>query len=84
MLRAMNARPKRSSLPWLVMGIAALWAIGVHAETGLYPDAESVQPLQAGAQVPSAVVHEVDGDPVDLADLASEKGMLLVFYRGGW
>ena len=56
------------------------------AESGgrVYGDAESVEPLPIGAQVPSVEVRSIDGTSVDLASLTAEQGALLVFYRGGW
>jgi hypothetical protein len=54
------------------------------AEPGVFPNAESVQPLRVGAQVPAVSVRTVTGESVDLAALVRDRGALLVFYRGGW
>lgn len=63
----------------------ALLAVGCgEAGGGVYPTAEAVEPLSAGASVPSVRVHTVRGEPVDLAGLVRERGALLVFFRGGW
>jgi hypothetical protein len=73
------------------LGASAAWAIGLllvasltTAADRVYPSAESVEPLQPGAAVPSVSVRAVDGSPVDLSKLLRERGALLVFYRGGW
>jgi hypothetical protein len=50
----------------------------------VFPDAESVQPLEVGASIPSADVRTIDGQTIDVATLTRERGALLVFYRGGW
>ena len=71
----------------LCLGLLLFCGVGHAGETEgprAYPDAESVQPLGVGARVPSVTVREVDGDPVDLAEVVRESGALLVFYRGGW
>jgi hypothetical protein len=72
------------NLSRLVLLASVLCATAAAAENVVYPDAESVQPLQPGASVPSAVVRTVEGKPVDLAELVREQGATLVFYRGGW
>jgi len=65
--------------------VATLLGIGVVACEGrVYPNPESVEPLEAGAQVPSVEVATLDGDPVDLAEALRDRGALLVFFRGGW
>ena len=64
---------------------AILLAAGsVQAESRVYPNPESVRPLEPGVQVPSASVKTVSGDSIDLAEALREHGALLVFYRGGW
>jgi len=63
----------------------ALLALPVAAEERpVYDSPEAVQPLRPGAEVPSATVRRVTGESLDLASLVSERGALLVFYRGGW
>lgn len=80
----MNTFRKLSSLVFPALLASGLCVAAAAAENVVHPDAESVQPLQPGASVPSAIVHSVEGKPVDLADLVREQGALLVFYRGGW
>ena len=68
-----------------LMGCLLLVPQLIRAETGtVYPSAEAVVPLAPGAMVPSAIVRNVDDEPVDLADVVHDEGALLVFYRGGW
>ena len=64
--------------------LALVCAGAVDAGDRVYPNAKAVKPLSAGAQVPSARIKTVAGDPVDLAHLVQDRGALLVFYRGGW
>jgi len=64
---------------------AALLAAGCGEAGGrVYATAEAVEPLAPGTRVPSARVHTVRGEPVDLAGLVRDRGALLVFFRGGW
>ncbi|HEX9273921.1 MAG TPA: hypothetical protein VGA01_17095 [Candidatus Binatia bacterium] len=49
------------------------------------PDtAEKVQPLLVGAQVPDVSFKNLDGSSFNLRNKASEKPIILIFYRGGW
>jgi len=69
----------------LRLGLLVLvMACGGAPEPGVYPDAESVRPLAAGARVPDALVRSVGGETVSLRSLVRDRGALLVFYRGGW
>jgi hypothetical protein len=64
---------------------AVLLAAGsVRAGDRVYPSPEAVEPLAAGARVPSVRVETVRGEPVDLREVMGNRGALLVFYRGGW
>jgi len=68
---------------WVALGfLPALPALA--GAPRVFPDAESVEPLPVGAKIPSALVRTLDGETVDLAQRLSERGALLVFYRGGW
>lgn len=49
------------------------------------PDsAEKAQPLLVGAQVPDVSFKNLDGSSFNLRNKASEKPIILIFYRGGW
>lgn len=49
------------------------------------PDsADKVQPLLVGAQVPDVSFKNLDGSSFSLRNKASEKPIILIFYRGGW
>ena len=78
--------PRRSAGPLvLLLALLALLAVPLAAEERpVYDSPHEVQPLQPGARVPSAEVRRVTGESLDLASLVSERGALLVFYRGGW
>jgi hypothetical protein len=65
-----------AALP-LSSGIAA-------AADRVFDNAEAVEPLTPGSEVPSVTVYTVAAAPVDLSETVRETGALLVFYRGGW
>jgi hypothetical protein len=49
------------------------------------PDsAVKVQPLLVGAQVPDVSFKNLDRSSFNLRNKASEKPIILIFYRGGW
>lgn len=49
------------------------------------PDrAQGAQPLEAGAQAPTATLRDPRGQPVELGRLYGQKPTTLIFYRGGW
>ena len=84
-----DGRRRRAGVGALAAAVglfAAFHAGTAIAEPGgqIHDDAESVEPLPIGAQVPSVQVRSIDGTSVDLARLTAEQGALLVFYRGGW
>ncbi len=69
----------------LVVALVALGlAVTAQAEPRVAPNAESIQPIEAGRSVPSATIRTIDGESLDLASLTAKRGALLVFYRGGW
>ncbi len=74
-----------SGVVWSIVPILVAVATGTpRAAERVYPTAEQVQPLAAGARIPVASLTTVDGEPIDLARAMGERGALLVFYRGGW
>lgn len=73
----------RRSTPLLLL-FALLAPAVASEERPVHDSPEAVQPLQPGARVPSATVRRVTGESLDLASLVSERGAMLVFYRGGW
>ncbi len=46
--------------------------------------AEQVTPILNGQELPDVNLVTVDGKPVNLRELASEKPSVIIFYRGGW
>ncbi len=57
----------------------------VEARAQSVPDsAEKVHPLLVGAQVPDVNFKNLDGSSFNLRMKASEKPIILIFYRGGW
>jgi len=59
-------------------------AAAAPADDAVHASAAEVEPLAVGAVAPTARVADVDGNPVELADILRGRGVLLVFYRGGW
>ncbi len=80
----MRPRLRAAASWWGAVGALLLAAVGVQAADRVYGAATEVEPLAAGARVPSAVVATIRGEPIDLAELVRSRGALLVFYRGGW
>ena len=68
----------------LVVALALFACGGADPSPGVYSSPDAVQPLAVGEAVPSVTVRDVEGEPVDLAELVRDAGALLVFYRGGW
>ena len=46
--------------------------------------AEEVRPLLIGSQLPDIVYKTGNGSDFSLNEAASEKPVILVYYRGGW
>jgi peroxiredoxin len=62
-----------------------LIAGAVEAYAQSVPDsADKAQPLLVGAQVPDVSFKNLDGSSFNLKQKASEKPIILIFYRGGW
>lgn len=51
---------------------------------GVPSKAEDTNPLEKGAAVPQVTLHDVDGNPVDLAAKVKDNPAVLIFYRGSW
>jgi len=65
---------------------AALIAMGplslsLGAEPATSP--EQIRPLLIGTALPDLTLQDVDGKPVKLGDVGSDRAVL-IFYRGGW
>jgi peroxiredoxin len=45
---------------------------------------ESVRPLTAGSQAPTATIGGLGGESVELSTLFAAKPTVLIFFRGGW
>ncbi len=45
---------------------------------------EDVQPLLIGTGIPDVTLIDVEGQPVSLVSIVSQKPTILVFYRGNW
>ncbi len=68
----------------IATAVALLGAAAAQAEGRVYASPKEVEPLAAGARVPSVQVTSVSGERVDLREVVRDHGALLVFYRGGW
>jgi hypothetical protein len=76
-------QPSARLSSWSV-AVMLLASGAVHAGDRVYATPQAVEPLAAGARVPSVRVQTVGGGTVDLAQVVRSRGALLVFYRGGW
>ncbi len=70
--------------PQFIIWILLFTGISCSTHSQLPDNAEDVHPLQVGETIPESIVKTVDGDPVNLSTLISNKPTILVFYRGGW
>ncbi len=51
----------------------------------VHPTAEETSPLPEGSPIPELEhLRNPEGETVELADLANDGSLVLVFYRGGW
>jgi thiol-disulfide isomerase/thioredoxin len=46
--------------------------------------AHAVTPLAVGERVPSVVLKDIDGNPVEVDAVIGSGHVALIFYRGGW
>jgi|AntRauTorckE6833_2_1112554.scaffolds.fasta_scaffold00090_30 peroxiredoxin len=46
--------------------------------------ADQVTPLLISSQIPNVSLTSIEGESVNLRNMASQKPTILVFYRGGW
>ena len=83
--RAQHRRP----LAWIVtvlgIGIAAFFCLAVFIATKQLPASENAPAV--GAKAPDFVLLDISRKPVALAQLLaapSNKGVVLIFYRGYW
>jgi len=83
--RAQRLRP----LAWIVtilgIGIAAFFCLAVFVATKQLP--ESANAPKVGTKAPGFALLDIDRKPVALAQLLvapSNKGVVLIFYRGYW
>lgn len=64
---------------WLII-ISILFASSSFAQGGMY----DICPIKNSEEIPSALVFNQDGEPLDLKKYVGERKVVLVFYRGGW
>jgi hypothetical protein len=65
--------------------VLALWLLVAPACAEPVPtSAKDVVPAAVGDRAPSAPVRDLDGRSVELSHLLADRGVMLVFYRGGW
>ncbi len=62
----------------------ALLLIASAAGAEIFPDANQVQPLLPGSEIPALKLMEVSGEAIIVDPGALEKPIVLTFYRGGW
>ncbi len=70
---------------WLIYILFFLvGCVEAEQRTNIADTAEEVNPLLVGHSVPDIPVWTDGGKPVSLAKMASEKPLVVIFYRGGW
>lgn len=74
-----------SSLLVCATAVAA-FAVAALAESPaqIFPSAEDVEPLKVGDSIPSVMVKTLEGESIDVRDLATRQATVTIFYRGGW
>ena len=51
---------------------------------GYSQKASEICALNIGAEVPSAIIKDIEGNSVDIKNVASSQPTIIIFYRGGW
>ncbi len=74
----------RFAMKFLFVGLFfTLQSASVMAKS-IATEANAVNPLLNGMQIPAVTLHYPDGTPVSLAALTMQKPTIVMFYRGGW
>lgn len=75
----------------LLMSITLIFAIQSNAQESnsvsqieIANSASEVCPIKIGEIVPSANIHNIEGELQDIRDVVDGKLSVLIFYRGGW
>jgi len=82
----MKSRSKRTILTWMLGLAVPLLVSSATADDALNlaPNAEDIQPLGAGDQVPEVDVRTLNGESIKLHEAVGNTPTVILFYRGGW
>ncbi|HSR67371.1 MAG TPA: hypothetical protein VLU25_05470 [Acidobacteriota bacterium] len=73
----------RRLLPALLL-LTGLFLGPLWAQDAVPDSAEDVHPLLIGMEIPDVTYRRADGSEVSLRELAAQKPMVMIYYRGGW
>lgn len=70
----------------LSLFLMAAFAVQLNSQTteNTSGDSKDIQPLLIGAQVPDVQLTDIEGNPVNLLQIAMQMPAIIIFYRGGW
>lgn len=46
--------------------------------------AEDICPVKIGTEIPSALIKSINGNELDIKEIAKDQKSIIIFYRGGW
>ncbi|HSR52631.1 MAG TPA: hypothetical protein VLV83_17550 [Acidobacteriota bacterium] len=75
------------SLPALlaILLLGGLFWGTLWAEDGRVAEsAQDIHPLLVGMEIPDVSYQKADGTQVSLKELAAQKPIVMIYYRGGW
>jgi peroxiredoxin len=68
----------------IVIAFMLISSVSAAQRTQIADTADEIHPLLVGQAIPDIPVWTIDGKPIKLLRLATEKPLIIVFYRGGW
>lgn len=81
--RSKSSPPCRRLLPALLL-LTGLFVPPLWAQETVPDSPEKVHPLLIGMEIPDVAFRKADGSEVSLRQLAGQKPMVMIYYRGGW
>ena len=59
-------------------------SIMVAEENKIAKSAEDICPVKIGTEIPSALIKSINGNELDIKEIAKDQKSIIIFYRGGW
>jgi len=56
----------------------------VAEENKIAKSAEDICPVKIGTEIPSALIKSINGNELDIKEIAKDQKSIIIFYRGGW